>query len=297
MFCGDVDGPALVRVIAGPFAGDHDVHAVVAENALQLDDVSQPRDIGEDQGVLGQQTRDHQGKCRVLGARNRNCTVQTLSANYAYPVHAHPVRSSRSGYDGRDIETRAPLPQCQYWKASTFVAELRRKSGSTPGIQCSSRTAKFAFDCSRVPDGPVRPRSCALRFRRFSRNSTARRWLRPDRFADLLSFSSDVMEPHYRISGQRCNLRHSPCACESPMAVSAAFAPRHLGCERSCCRSSVVEHPLGKGEVECSIHSGSTRKAQPTLHAMPVAGFLGIRLRRELFAWPVAVRALKQNDG
>ena len=24
------------------------------------------------------------------------------------------------------------------------------------------------------------------------------------------------------------------------------------------CRSSVVEHPLGKGEVECSIHSGST---------------------------------------
>ena len=26
----------------------------------------------------------------------------------------------------------------------------------------------------------------------------------------------------------------------------------------SCCRSSVVEHPLGKGEVECSIHSGST---------------------------------------
>jgi hypothetical protein len=27
-----------------------------------------------------------------------------------------------------------------------------------------------------------------------------------------------------------------------------------------CCRSSVVEHPLGKGEVECSIHSGSTIK-------------------------------------
>ena len=26
------------------------------------------------------------------------------------------------------------------------------------------------------------------------------------------------------------------------------------------CRSSVVEHPLGKGEVECSIHSGSTKK-------------------------------------
>src|SRR5215471_9000096 len=146
MFCGDVDGTALVRVIAGPLAGDHDVHAVVAENALQLDDVSQPRDIVEDQSVLGQQTRDHQGQCRVLGARNRDCAVQTLSANYAYPVHARPVPSSRSGYDGR-----VPLPQCQYWKASTFVCKLRRKSGSKAWNQPSSRPAKFVFDRSRVP--------------------------------------------------------------------------------------------------------------------------------------------------
>src|SRR5262249_48044307 len=87
----DVDSAALVRIIAGTLARDHHVHAVVAENALQLDDVSQPRDIVEDQSVLGQQTRDHQGKCRVLGARNRNCAVQTLSAYYAYPVHARPV--------------------------------------------------------------------------------------------------------------------------------------------------------------------------------------------------------------
>src|SRR5262249_37258522 len=27
-----------------------------------------------------------------------------------------------------------------------------------------------------------------------------------------------------------------------------------------CCRSSVVEHSLGKGEVVCSIHTGSTSK-------------------------------------
>ena len=32
------------------------------------------------------------------------------------------------------------------------------------------------------------------------------------------------------------------------------------GCARTRCRSSVVEHPLGKGEVECSIHSGSTTR-------------------------------------
>src|SRR5262249_39647126 len=28
------------------------------------------------------------------------------------------------------------------------------------------------------------------------------------------------------------------------------------------CRSSVVEHSLGKGEVVCSIHTGSTRNLQ-----------------------------------
>src|SRR5262249_32511538 len=83
------------------------------------------------------------------------------------------------------------------------------------------------------------------------------------------------MGTHYRISGQRCNLRRSPCACESPMAVSAAFAPLHLGCERSCCRSSVVEHPLGKGEVECSIHSGSTRKIKQLVDYKEESHFLG----------------------
>ena len=114
MFCGDVDGAALIGVVTGPLAGNHHIHAMVAENALQLDDVGEPWNIVEDQGVLGQQTCDHQGECCVLGARNRNCAVQTLSANYAYPVHARPVPSSRSGYDGGDIETRAPLPQCQY---------------------------------------------------------------------------------------------------------------------------------------------------------------------------------------
>src|SRR5262249_8517771 len=43
------------------------------------------------------------------------------------------------------------------------------------------------------------------------------------------------------------------------VAVSAAFAPFAM-LRVFCCRSSVVEHPLGKGEVECSIHSGSTIK-------------------------------------
>ena len=56
--------------------------------------------------------------------------------------------------------------------------------------------------------------------------------------------------------------------CLAPPGVVWQFPPRSrraiFRCAFSCCRSSVVEHPLGKGEVECSIHSGST-----TIHASP----------------------------
>jgi hypothetical protein len=49
------------------------------------------------------------------------------------------------------------------------------------------------------------------------------------------------------------------------VAVSARFA----GCfapAKSRCRSSVVEHSLGKGEVDSSILSGSTSKAKGNQH-------------------------------
>src|SRR5262249_40893983 len=71
------------------------------------------------------------------------------------------------------------------------------------------------------------------------------------------------------------NPRH--CLVAPPrgrVAVSAAFAPFHFRRARFCCRSSVVEHPLGKGEVECSIHSGSTSKISTFsgLHGAPRYG-------------------------
>ena len=52
-----------------------------------------------------------------------------------------------------------------------------------------------------------------------------------------------------------------PCVTGGRVAVSAAlYAASCCGRVHSRCRSSVVEHPLGKGEVVCSIHTGSTRK-------------------------------------
>jgi hypothetical protein len=50
--------------------------------------------------------------------------------------------------------------------------------------------------------------------------------------------------------------RDFPCTLPPLVAVSARLG---RGTRRPCCRSSVVEHSLGKGEVDSSILSGSTR--------------------------------------
>ena len=63
------------------------------------------------------------------------------------------------------------------------------------------------------------------------------------------------------------NIAPAPAQARSSIALLFGgrlwqFPPRSRRppglCANSSCRSSVVEHPLGKGEVECSIHSGST---------------------------------------
>ncbi len=59
MFGRDVYRAALIRVITRAFPRNHDVHTMIAENALKLDDIDQSRNILEDQSILGQQTRDH----------------------------------------------------------------------------------------------------------------------------------------------------------------------------------------------------------------------------------------------
>ena len=53
----------------------------------------------------------------------------------------------------------------------------------------------------------------------------------------------------------------SPCVKRCPMANPGALRTPHRA--RGRCRSSVVEHPLGKGEVDSSILSGSTSQLAP----------------------------------
>src|SRR6185437_3648601 len=52
--------------------------------------------------------------------------------------------------------------------------------------------------------------------------------------------------------------RFWPCVRRGPMAVTAAIRRAPHRCPGPCCRSSVVEHPLGKGEAVSSILTGST---------------------------------------
>jgi hypothetical protein len=84
---GDMQGLALIFMVARALAGRHDVHAVIAENALQLRDVGQTRHVVENQRLVGQQTGDHQWQRRVFGARNRNRAIEFAAADDANAIH------------------------------------------------------------------------------------------------------------------------------------------------------------------------------------------------------------------
>src|SRR4029450_10500791 len=90
LLCGNVDRAALIGIFARALARDHDVHAMIAQNPLKLDNIGEPWDLLEDQGLIGEQARDHQRKRSILRARNRDCAAQTLTADYAYSIHACP---------------------------------------------------------------------------------------------------------------------------------------------------------------------------------------------------------------
>ena len=80
---------ALVFAVAGPLSGRHDIDAVVAENPLQLCDVGKPRNIVQDQSLVGQKTGDHQRQCGILGAGNLNGAVERVTADDTNAIHAN----------------------------------------------------------------------------------------------------------------------------------------------------------------------------------------------------------------
>ena len=84
---GNVQRLAVIGGLAGTLAADHDVDAVIAEDALQQPDVGEAGNIVEDQGLVGKQARDHQGQRRVLRARDRDGAVKTPAADNTNSIH------------------------------------------------------------------------------------------------------------------------------------------------------------------------------------------------------------------
>ena len=126
----------LIGIVALPLAGDHDVDAVIAENALKLDDVGEPRNILEDQRVLGEQAGDHQRQRCVLCARDRNGAGQTLPADDPDPIHVAPASPQNARRS--DVGT-----------ATTLVQAFPGRLAPSPG-NCGE---------SPVPENPLFERS------------------------------------------------------------------------------------------------------------------------------------------
>ncbi len=55
-------------IVTDALAGDHDIHAVIAEDVLQEPHVRETRDVVEDELILGEQARDHERQRRVFRA-------------------------------------------------------------------------------------------------------------------------------------------------------------------------------------------------------------------------------------
>jgi len=87
---GKLERLAGVFVVAGALAADHDVDAVIAEDVLQQRDVGEPRHVVEDERILGQEACDHQRKCGVLRAGDRNRSPQRPSALNPNAIHLAP---------------------------------------------------------------------------------------------------------------------------------------------------------------------------------------------------------------
>src|SRR5262249_7610509 len=110
-------------------------------------------------------------------------------------------------------------------------------------------------------EGAARLFACALRRLRFSRNAALRRRCRRSfsallwpAFMGTILGSGERLRKSLAVMGAR--LRHFHTCGKDRRARSNRYFrnPRR-------CRSSVVEHALGKGEVVSSILTGSTRRS------------------------------------
>jgi hypothetical protein len=124
------------------------------------------------------------------------------------------------------------------------------RTGRAPPVHFSASISAESWGLVLVPSvassltSSLRPRVCALRRLRLSRSAVARRCCAAA-FFRCLGWS--LMPTRLRLRQPYGKDRASFGGRVPPASVRF-----------KCCRSSVVEHPLGKGEVVSSILTGST---------------------------------------
>ncbi len=131
---------AVICRLARALAADHDVDAVIAEDALQQRHVGEPRHVVEDERLLSEQARDHQRQRGVLCPRNRDSALEAAAAHDANPIHCHPLRPipgrfhrSFYGPGAAAAQSALPLTVIGLWRnvvKSLLVAPIAAKVGS-----------------------------------------------------------------------------------------------------------------------------------------------------------------------
>ena len=165
---------------------------------------------------------------------------------------------------------------------------LRRKSGTRPATW-ASRAGDASFDARWRANW--RSLACCLRRLRFSRSAAASRALRAARWSalppSLPPLTIVKAQSTAAAARQRLRARSGSLARTWPPMARIAARPHlfHGPDPGARCRSSVVEHSLGKGEVVSSILTGSTilrKLSTPFRHGRTGSGHLRLRsaLRR-----------------
>src|SRR5271155_2360488 len=85
-----MQGLAVIGGLAGAFAADGDVDAVIAEDALQERHIGKARHVIEGQRLVSQEARDHQRQGGVFRARDRYRAVKPAGAENANAIHEMP---------------------------------------------------------------------------------------------------------------------------------------------------------------------------------------------------------------
>ena len=258
----DVQRLAVILRLARALAADHDVDAVIAEDALQLPDVGETRHVFEDQRLIGEQARDHQRQRGVLGAGDRDRAVEPLP----------PTMRMRS------------MPRPPFWQTPPIPCEPRRHAEKASpsarlllGSSCAAYVRQFRRNrgAYRGARGPPRARLCALCLGLATLEVLPQRRAQAPLLACLLPALVRAFGPlvHGGKDTNRRGAKEGPlcegCRGRSVLAPlwtlwqGSPHSRPHLFYSHPArrCRSSVVEHSLGKGEVVSSILTGSTRKS------------------------------------